>query len=166
MHVGERATVKQATLAIAADQGVGFERYRKPVRREASFAQMATGTPWVDVGALSERRFPKLRIGRPPSGLQRTLLIHLLQHRLNLAGEATEASLYDSAVLSSFVVIGVGCVPLSYATSLLRFRDPTDWRRAVPGYLRHGRPTAARPWAAPVGRNDRRCHADCCAQFH
>lgn len=37
--------MKPTTLAMAADQGAGFERYRKPTRREAFLVQMETVVP-------------------------------------------------------------------------------------------------------------------------
>jgi IS5 family transposase len=114
--------MKQTTLAMAADQGAGFERYRKPTRREALLAQMETLVPWAELGALIEPHYPKPGNGRPPIGLQRMLRIHLLQHWFNLADEAMEEALYDSAALRSFVGIDLGREPVPDATSLLRFR--------------------------------------------
>lgn len=100
--------MKQTTLAMGADQGAGFERYRKPTRREAFLAQMETLVPWAELGALIEPHYPKPGNGRPPIGLQRMLRIHLLQHWFNLADEAMEEALYDSAALRSFVGIDLG----------------------------------------------------------
>jgi IS5 family transposase len=114
--------MKQTTLAMAADQGAGFERYRKPTRREAFLAQMDTLVPWAELGALIEPHYPKAGNGRPPIGLQRMLRIHLLQHWFNLADEAMEEALYDSAALRAFVGIDLGREPVPDATSLLRFR--------------------------------------------
>jgi len=114
--------MKQTTLAMAADQGAGFERYRKPTRREAFLAQMDTLVPWSELGALIEPHYPKAGNGRPPIGLQRMLRIHLLQHWFNLADEAMEEALYDSASLRAFVGIDLGREPVPDATSLLRFR--------------------------------------------
>ena len=37
--------MKQMTLAAEADRGAGFERYRKPTRRDAFLAQMQTLVP-------------------------------------------------------------------------------------------------------------------------
>jgi IS5 family transposase len=91
-----RTTTKQTTLAMAADQGAGFERYRKPPRREAFLAQMEAVVPWAELGALIEPHYPKPGNGRPPIGLQRMLRIHLLQHWFNLADEAMEEALYES----------------------------------------------------------------------
>lgn len=114
--------MKQTTLAMAADQGAGFERYRKPTRREAFLAQMEAVVPWAELGALIEPHYPKPGNGRPPIGLQRMLRIHLLQHWFNLADEAMEEALYDSAALRAFVGIDLGREPVPDATSLLRFR--------------------------------------------
>ena len=114
-------TKKQTTVAMAADQGAGFERYRKPMRREAFLAQMETLVAWSGLGALIEPHYPKAGNGRLPIGLQRMLRIHLLRHRFNLAEEAMEGALYDSAWLRAFVGIDLGGEPVPDATSLLRF---------------------------------------------
>jgi IS5 family transposase len=121
--------MKQTTLAMAADQGAGFERYRKPTRREAFLAQMETLVPWAELGALIEPHYPKAGNGRPPIGLQRMLRIHLLQHWFNLADEAMEEALYDSAALRAFVGIDLGREPVPDATSLLRFRHLLEKHR-------------------------------------
>lgn len=121
--------MKQTTLAMAADQGAGFERYRKPTRREAFLAQMQTLVPWSELGALIEPHYPKAGNGRPPIGLQRMLRIHLLQHWFNLADEAMEEALYDSAALRAFVGIDLGREPVPDATSLLRFRHMLEKNR-------------------------------------
>jgi transposase, IS5 family len=121
--------MKQTTLAMAADQGAGFERYRKPTRREAFLAQMETLVPWSALGALIEPHYPKAGKGRPPIGLQRMLRIHLLQHWFNLADEAMEEALYDSAALRAFVGIDLGREPVPDATSLLRFRHLLEQHR-------------------------------------
>lgn len=42
--------MKQITLAMAADQAAGFERYRKPTWREAFLAQMEKLVPWPELG--------------------------------------------------------------------------------------------------------------------
>jgi transposase, IS5 family len=121
--------MKQTTLAMAANQGAGFERYRKPTRREAFLAQMETLVPWAELGALIEPHYPKVGNGRPPIGLQRMLRIHLLQHWFNLADEAMEEALYDSASLRAFVGIDLGREPVPDATSLLRFRHLLEKHR-------------------------------------
>jgi IS5 family transposase len=43
MHRGNRGTkvkMKQQTLAMAADQGDGYEQYRKPTKRDTFLATM------------------------------------------------------------------------------------------------------------------------------
>jgi IS5 family transposase len=62
-------------------------------------------------------------------GLQRMLRIHLLQHWFNLADEAKEEALYDSAALRAFVGIDLGREPVPDATSLLRFRHLLERHR-------------------------------------
>jgi IS5 family transposase len=121
--------MKQTTLAMAADQGAGFERHRKRTRREAFLAQMDTLVPWAELGALIEPHYPKAGNGRPPIGLQRMLRIHLLQHWFNLADQAMEEALYDSASLRAFVGIDLGREPVPDATSLLRFRHLLEQHR-------------------------------------
>ena len=114
--------MKQTTLAMAADQAAGFERYRKPTRREAFLAQMDTLVPWAELGALIEPRYPKAGNGRPPIGVQRMLRIHLLQHWFNLADNAVEEALYDIASLRRFVGIDLGCERVPDETTVLKFR--------------------------------------------
>ncbi|MEW5880027.1 MAG: IS5 family transposase [Pseudomonadota bacterium] len=121
--------MKQSALAMAADQGAGFERYRKRTRREAFLAQMNTLVPWAELGALIEPHYPKAGNGRPPIGLAPMLRIHLLQHWFNLADEAMEEALYDSAALRAFVGIDLGREPVPDATSLLRFRHLLEKHR-------------------------------------
>ena len=116
-------------MALAADQGAGFERYRKTTRRQAFLAQMQTLVPWAELGALIEPHYPKAGNGRPPIGLQRMLRIRLLQHWLNLADEAMEEALYDSASLRAFVGIDLGREPVPDATSLVRFRHLLEQHR-------------------------------------
>lgn len=114
--------MKQSTLAMAADQGAGFERFRKITRRERFLAEMEVVVPWSALCALIEPHYPRAGNGRPPIGVERMLRIHLLQHWFNLADEAMEEALYDSAALRRFAHIDLGAAPVPDATSLLRFR--------------------------------------------
>jgi IS5 family transposase len=114
--------MKQMTLAMAADRGEGFERFRKRTRREAFLAEVEAVVPWSESSALIEPHYPRAGNGRPPIGLGRMLRIHLLQHWFNLADEAMEEALYDSATLRRFARIDLGAAPVPDATSLLRFR--------------------------------------------
>lgn len=112
----------QQTLAMAADQGAGFERYRKPTKRDEFLATMNRIMPWSDLCAVVEAHYPKRGNGRPPIGLERMLRIHFIQHWFNLADFACEEALYDSASLRSFVGIDLGREPVPDATTLLKFR--------------------------------------------
>ena len=118
--------MKQMTLAAAADASAGFERFRKPTRRDAFLAQMQTIVPWGRLVALIEPHHPKPGNGRPPIGLERMLRIHLLQHWFNLADAAREEALYDSAALRAFVGIALGREPVPDAPRSSSF--VTCWR--------------------------------------
>jgi transposase, IS5 family len=76
--------MKQQTLAMAADQG--FERHRKPTRRDAFLETMNRVVPWDALCAVIETHYPKNGNGRPPIGLERMLRIHFLQHWFNCSG--------------------------------------------------------------------------------
>ncbi len=115
-------TMKQMTLAAAADSTAGFERYRKPTRRDVFLAEMQTLVPWARLVALIESHYPNPGNGRPPIGLERMLRIHLLQHWFNLADAACEEALYDSAALRAFAGIDLGREPVPDATTILKFR--------------------------------------------
>jgi IS5 family transposase len=112
--------MKQQTLAMAQDQG--FEPYRKPTRRDQFLETMDRILPWEALCAVVEPVYPKPGNGRPPIGLERMLRIHFLQHWFNLADQACEEALYDSASLRRFAGIDLGREPVPDATSLLRFR--------------------------------------------
>jgi IS5 family transposase len=112
--------MKQQTLAMAQDQG--FEQYRKPTRRDVFLEAMERIMPWAALCAVIEPVYPKPGNGRPPIGLERMLRIHFLQHWFNLADQACEEALYDSASLCRFAGIDLGREPVPDATSLLRFR--------------------------------------------
>lgn len=82
--------MKQQTLAIAADQGSGFEQYRKPTRRDEFLQTMNAIVPWAALCEVIEPHYPKAGNGRPPIGLERMLRIHFIQHWFNLADLACE----------------------------------------------------------------------------
>lgn len=88
--------MKQQTLAMAADQGVGFETRRKRTRRDEFLDTMNRIMPWAALCAVLEPYYPRRGNGRPPIGLERMLRIHFIQHWFNLADLACEEALYDS----------------------------------------------------------------------
>ena len=79
--------MKQQTLAMAADQGDGFERYRRAAKRDVFLSAMDEIVPW---DALCELIEPFPGNGRPPVGLRRMLRMYFVQHWFNLADEACE----------------------------------------------------------------------------
>jgi len=109
---------KQETFAEA-----GFEKYRKPTRREEFLAQMNTVMPWEKLSALIEPAYPAGDgAGRPPVGLERMLRIHFLQHWFNLSDPAVEEALYDSRAMREFVGIDLGREPAPDETTICKFR--------------------------------------------
>ena len=61
--------MKQQTLSMAADQGAGFERYRRATKRDVFLAKMNEIVPWQELCEVIEPHYPKAGNGRPPVGL-------------------------------------------------------------------------------------------------
>jgi IS5 family transposase len=78
--------------------------------------------PWQELTAVIEPHYPRAGNGRPPIGLERMLRIHFLQHWFNLADEACEDALYDSAGFRRFAGIDLGSERAPDATTMLKFR--------------------------------------------
>jgi transposase, IS5 family len=114
--------MKQQTLAMAVDQNDGFEQYRRPTRRDQFLATMDEVVPWSALCNVIEPHYPKAGNGRPPVGLERMLRMYFVQHWFNLADEACEEALLDSAALRRFMGIDLGRERVPDGTTLLRFR--------------------------------------------
>lgn len=114
--------MKQQTLAAAADQGAGFEQYRRATRRDVFLATMDEIVPWRELCEVVEPHYPKPGNGRPPVGLERMLRMYFVQHWFNLADEACEEALLDSTALRRFVGIDLGRERVPDGTTLLKFR--------------------------------------------
>jgi len=112
--------MKQQTLAMAADKG--FEQFRRPTKRDVFLKTMEEIVPWSELCSVIEPHYPKGTGGRPPIGLERMVRMLFVQHWFNLADEACEEALYDSASLRSFVGIDLGRERVPDATTLLKFR--------------------------------------------
>lgn len=112
--------MKQQTLAMASDKG--FEQFRRPTKRDRFLRTMDQIVPWQELCAVVEPHYPKGEGGRPPIGLERMLRMLFVQHWFNLADEACEEALYDSASLRSFVGIDLGRERVPDGTTLLKFR--------------------------------------------
>ena len=115
--------VKQRSLSMQEDVQASFSRPgQRRTRREQFLQQMYKILPWSQMLGLIEPHYPKAGNGRPPIGLERMLRIHFLQHWFNLADEACEDALYDSAAFRSFVGLDLGVERAPDATTLLKFR--------------------------------------------
>ena len=53
---------------MAAYQDSGFERQRKPTRRDEFLQSMDAIVPWAVLGQVIEPHYPKAGNGRPPIG--------------------------------------------------------------------------------------------------
>src|ERR1700752_3222277 len=114
--------MKQQTLAMAADEGAGFEQYRRPTKRDAFLQTMEQIVPGTRLCEGVEPPYPKGQGGRPPVGLERMLRMYFVQHWFNLADEACEEALLDSTALRRFVGIDLGRERVPDGTTLLKFR--------------------------------------------
>jgi|TARA_B110001454_G_scaffold79648_1_gene76967 IS5 family transposase len=117
-----KVKMKQQTLAMAADQGDGYEQYRKLTKRDTFLATMEQIVPWQELCSVIEPHYPKAGNGRPPIGLERMLRMYFVQHWFNLADEACEEALLDSTALRRFVGIDLGRERVPDGTTLLKFR--------------------------------------------
>jgi len=110
--------MRQRTLAEE-----GFEKFRKPTRREQFLDEMDQIIPWRDLCKVIKPFYPKPKgAGRPPVGLERMLRIHFLQHWFNLSDPAVEEALYDSRSMRRFVGIDLGREPAPDETTVCKFR--------------------------------------------
>ena len=114
--------MKQQTLAMAADQGGGFEQYRRQTTRDVFLQTMNEIVPWTQLCEVVEPHCPKGECGRPPIGLERMLRMHFMQPWFNLADQACEKALLDSTALRRFAGIDLGRERVPDGTTLLKFR--------------------------------------------
>lgn len=70
--------MKQHTLAMAADEGAGFEQFRRPTKRDVFLATMEQIVPWQELCGVIEAHYPKPGNGRPPAGLERMLRMYFV----------------------------------------------------------------------------------------
>lgn len=122
--------MKQQSLSMLEDRNASFVRPRgRRTKREIFLEQMEQIVPWAQLTAVIEPHYPKAGNGRRPIGLERMLRIHFLQHWFNLADEACEDALYDSAAFRSFAQIDLGSERAPDATTLLKFRRLLEQHR-------------------------------------
>ncbi|MBT8439260.1 MAG: IS5 family transposase [Gammaproteobacteria bacterium] len=117
--------MRQRTLAEE-----GFEKYRKPTRREQFLNEMDQVIPWRDLCKVIKPFYPKPKgAGRRPVGVERMLRIHFLQHWFNLSDPAVEEALYDSRAMRRFVGIDLGHEPVPDETTICKFRHLLEAHR-------------------------------------
>lgn len=117
-------TPKQMSLSMQHD--AGFERHRKPTRRDVFLSEMGQVVPWAELCAVIAPHYPKGPEpgagGRRPVGLERMLRIHFLQQWYALSDPAIEEALYDSAAMRRFVGIDLGQEGAPDETTVCKFR--------------------------------------------
>lgn len=111
---------RQMTLSMALD--AGFERHRRPTRRDAFLAEMDKMVPWDAPVRLHRTVLSQAPGGRQPIGLERMLRIHLLQQWYALSDPAMEEALYDSQAMRRFVGIDRGTEGAPDETTICKFR--------------------------------------------
>jgi transposase, IS5 family len=99
-----------------------FAAHGRLTRKAKFLIEMNGLIPWAALCELIAPHYPKVGNGRPPIGLERMLRLHFLQLWFNLADEACEEALYDTALFCEFSMIDLGEERVPDATSLLRFR--------------------------------------------
>ena len=110
--------MRQTTLSDA-----GFDKYRKKTRKERFLDDMEKIIPWAELAEAIEPFYPKPKgAGRRPTGVERMLRIHFLQHWFNLSDPAAEEALYDSRAMRRFVGIDLGREPAPDETTVCKFR--------------------------------------------
>ena len=114
--------MEQQSLAMAADQGAGFEHYRRATKRDVFLGTMDEIVPWQALCKVIEPHYPKAANARPPVGLERMLRMNFVKPWFNLADEACEEALLDSTALPRFVGIDLGRERVPDGTTLLKFR--------------------------------------------
>ena len=85
-----------------------FSAHGRTTRKARFLIEMDALVPWQALCELIEPHYPKPGNGRRPVGLERMLRIHFLQLWFNLADEACEEALYDTALFREFAQIDLG----------------------------------------------------------
>lgn len=101
----------------------GLEKYLKKTRKEQFLEEMESFIPCKELTEAIEQFYPKPKgVGRRPTGFERVLRIHFLQHGSNLSDPASEEALYDSHALRQFVGVELVREPVPDGTTVCKFR--------------------------------------------
>ena len=95
---------------------------KRQTRKERFLHEMESLIPWKSWVSLIRPYYPTAGNGRPPIGLEKMLLMYLVQVWFNLSDEMTEDSIYDVQSIRRFVGINLSEEDAPDATTLLRFR--------------------------------------------
>jgi transposase, IS5 family len=109
--------IKQTSFSVS-----GFSTTSRTTRKQVFLAKMDKLMPWAAIEALIEPHYPKAGNGRPPKALSQMLRMYCIANWYNLADEACEEALYDTACLREFCGIDLGPQNVPDATTLLGFR--------------------------------------------
>ena len=126
--------MKQTSFASVGLKSMDFAAHGRTTRKAKFLIEMHALVPWASLCELIEPHYPKPGNGRRPVGLERMLRIHFLQLWFNLADEACEEALYDTALFREFAQIDLGEERVPDATTLLKFRrllETHDLGRAI-----------------------------------
>ena len=117
--------MKQQTLAMAADQGAGFETHRKRTQRDEFLDTMNAIGPWTQLCTVIEPHYPKRGNGRPPIGLERMLRMHFVQHWFNLLTSRAKKRCMTAPACAVLWVLTWAANPCSM--SMLPMTNPPPW---------------------------------------
>ena len=126
--------MKQRSFASVGLKSMDFSVHGRTTRKAKFLIEMDALMPWQALCELIEPHYPKPGNGRRPVGLERMLRIHFLQLWFNLADEACEEALYDTALFREFAQIDLGEERVPDATTMLKFRrllETHDLGRAI-----------------------------------
>jgi len=121
--------MRQRSFASVGLAGLDFSTHGRLTKKAKFLIEMDGLMPWGELCALVEPHYPKAGNGRRPVGLERMLRIHFLQLWFNLADEACEEALYDTALFREFALIDLGEERVPDATTLLKFRRLLEQRK-------------------------------------
>ena len=115
----------------------GFEMHARTTRKAEFPARMEALVPWAEFCALVEPHYPKAAGGGPTRGMERMLRMNCIAIGFNLADEACEDALYDSAAFRDFCVVDATLIAAPPSTrNAAGERDP-QMRRSKKGNRWH-----------------------------
>jgi IS5 family transposase len=100
-----------------------YENKKKQTRRERFLKELDRIVPWKELEEVIAPYYPKGDgPGRPPTGLQRMLRIHVVQNCFGLSDPETEDAIYDIQSIRGFVGVDLSRESAPDETTILNFR--------------------------------------------